>query len=167
MTPPVIEAATGDDVEAILTHWVRLAHDQRTYGSDILAEENRQLMREVLSAHRFDGRLLVARVDGDLAGFASFSVEDGSMALESTRGLLSNLYVRPLYRNRGIGTKLLDAVERELDDRGVDDVLLEVMAGNEAARRFYREAGYDQFRVTMKRSLSESRKNDTPSKDER
>ncbi|GAB7017684.1 N-acetyltransferase family protein [Halostagnicola bangensis] len=163
---PVIEPATTADLDAIVTHWVRLAHDQREYGSYILAEQNRELMHEVLAAHSFDGRLLVARVDGTVAGFASFSIEAGSLALESTRGFLSNLYVRPAYRGQGIGTALLETVEEALVERGADDLILETMAENERARRFYRRAGYEPFRVSMERSLEDRTKNDTHSKGE-
>lgn len=168
MTPnePVIEPATAADLDSIVTHWVQLARGQQEYGSYILPEQNREAMHEILAAHSFDGRLLVARVDGTVAGFASFSVEQGSLSLSSTRGFLSNLYVRPAYRRQGIGTALLNAVEDALVERGADDLILETMADNEPARQFYRRAGYESFRVAMERSLSDQEENDTHSKGE-
>ncbi|SFS78639.1 GNAT family N-acetyltransferase [Halostagnicola kamekurae] len=161
---PVVEPATTADLEAIVDYWVALARDQREYGSYILPDRNRDAMREILAAHSFDGRLLVARVDDTVAGFASFSIEEGALSLSSSRAFLSNLYVRPAYRDRGIGTQLLRAVENAAAARGADDLILETMAGNEAARRFYRRAGYEPFRVAMERSLSDRTENDTHSK---
>ncbi len=166
---PTIERASQDDIEAVTTLWVRLARDQRTYDSSVRAVANRETMRETLAAHQINDGLLVARLGSTVVGFASFAVEHGSLELDATRGHLSNLYVDPAFRNHGIGTALLEAVEDALADQGIDILLLEVMADNEAARRFYARKGYDDFRVTMQRSLEgeDSSENDTHSKEDR
>ncbi|RQH03067.1 GNAT family N-acetyltransferase [Natrarchaeobius oligotrophus] len=162
-----IERATADDVDAVARLWVRLARDQRAYDSYVLAEENRATMRETLAAYRLEDGLLVARADGSIAGFASFSVERGALELDGTRATLSNLYVEPSYRDRGIGATLLEAVEESLAGRGIDVLTLEVMADNDAARRFYRRRGYETFRVAMHRDLENRSENDTHSKEGR
>ncbi len=95
----IVEPATPDDLEAITELWVRLARDQCSHGSYVRPDPNRTTMRETLAAYQATDGLLVARVDGEIVGFASFSVEHGE--LEATRGSLSNLYVEPDYRGRG------------------------------------------------------------------
>ncbi|WP_049925351.1 GNAT family N-acetyltransferase [Halopiger goleimassiliensis] len=152
---PTIERASGSDVDAIADMWVRLARDQRAYDSYVRPEANREAMRESLAAYAAADGLLVARVDGELAGFASVSIERGSLELDATRGTLSNLYVEPRFRDQGVGSALLEAAESTLEEKGAEVVVLEVMAANEDARRFYRRHGYDAFRVTMDRSLEE------------
>ncbi|MFP8956735.1 GNAT family N-acetyltransferase [Natrialbaceae archaeon A-CW3] len=161
-----IEPALPGDLEAVTELWVRLAANQRQQGSHVRAEPNRETMQALLGAHQVDGGLLVARDRESIVGFASFSVEHGSLELDCTRGLLSNLYVEPSRRGQGIGSQLLDAVESDLVDRGVDVVTLEAMADNESARQFYQQAGYTPFRVGFERRLVESTENDTHSKDE-
>ncbi|WP_254763533.1 GNAT family N-acetyltransferase [Natrinema marinum] len=163
---PTIEPASADDVETLADMWVRLARDQRRHDSAVLADANRETMRQTLGAYRVSDGLLVARLEGELVGFASISIERGSLELDATRGLLSNIYVEPAVRGRGIGTALLEAAEESLADKGADTMVLEVMADNEAARRFYRRHGYDAFRVSMSRSLDESGENDTHSKED-
>ncbi|WP_265111405.1 GNAT family N-acetyltransferase [Halosolutus halophilus] len=163
---PLIEPATPDDLETITELWVRLARGQREYGSAVRAAPNREAMRETLAAHLHADGLLVARVDGAIVGFASFSIERGSLELDATRGVLSNLYVEPAHRDRGIGTALLAAAEESLAARGAEELLLEVMADNEAARRFYRSQGYDSFRIGMSRSIADRSENDTHSKED-
>lgn len=161
---PVIERATAADVETIADHWVDLAREQRGYGSHVLPEANRGAITDLLGAHRVNGGLLVARAGDDVTGFATFTIERGSIDLDVTRGVLSNLYVRPPYRNRGVGSALVAAVESELASRDVSVVTLEVMADNDAAKRFYRRNGYGEHRVTMERRLDGDDENDTHTK---
>ncbi len=163
---PTIELASRDDLDTLADLWVDLARDQRRYESAVRPEANREAMRETLGAYLVNDGLLVARLDGTIVGFVSVSIERGTLELDTTRGLLSNIYVRPAYRGRGIGTALLEAAEDSLAERGVDTMLLEVMAENEAARRFYRRHGYDEFRVSMSRSLADRGENDTHSKED-
>ena len=44
-------------------------------------------------------------------------------------------------RGHGIGTALLDAVDAELASRGVTDLMIGVMEGNDGARRLYESRG--------------------------
>lgn len=177
-----IEFATEADLETLADDWVELAREQERHGSHIVPDANREAIRDVLAGHQFNDGLLVARTAADdVTGFASFSIERGMFTLDSTRGVLSNLYVKPSYRDQGIGTALLEEVEHTLAERGATVVILEAMADNEAARRFYRRHGYDTYRVGMERSLEESKsdsdsssngrpgsaENDTHSKEDR
>lgn len=159
-----IESASGADIDSLVECWLSLADEQREHGSHLASEANRSAIRDILAAHQVAGGLLVARLNDEIVGFASFAVESGTFDLLVTRGTLSNLWVDPNQRNRGIGTALLAAVESELADRGVDVCQIDVMAGNDAARRFYRDAGYDSHRVTVTRTLESPGKNETQSK---
>ena len=161
---PQIEPATRDDLEAVADCWVALAREQREHGSHVLPEANREAILETLAAHQVAGGLLVAQLEDELVGFATVTVERGSFALDSTRGVLSNLYVKPAFRNQGVGRALLEAAEAYLADRDVEVVTLEAMADNEAARRFYRRHGYETYRVAMERPLADE--NDTHSKED-
>lgn len=162
---PTIEPATDEDLSTVTDLWTHLAREQCAYSSHVLPEENRETIRETLAAYRINGGLLVACLEGEVVGFASFTVEQGTLELDATRGLLSNLYVRPADRGEGIGTALLEATEAALADRGVDVVSLEAMAANEAARRFYRRNGYETHRVTLESPVGQA-ENDTHSKEE-
>ena len=96
--------------------------------------------------------VLVAREDG-VVGFATVEREGGAYAQSGTRGLVTNLYVRPACRGEGVGSELLAAAEDRLRELGVDTVALEVMAANEGARRFYRRAGYEPHRLTLEKPV--------------
>lgn len=154
---PSVSVEVGDIsvADAVADLWVRLAADQRSYGSHLLAEANRQLARDSAAQHAVTGGLLVARVDDELVGFVTFSTEQGDYDVDTDRGLIHDLFVATRYRSRGIGARLLEAAEERLAADGVDRVSLEAMAANTDARRFYERHGYEPFRVELEKTLDE------------
>lgn len=160
-----IDQATQSDLDAIVEAWVTLAREQRTHGSHVPAEPNRAAMRESLGRSVVVDDVLVARIDGDVVGFVTLEIERGRLEQSVTRGVVPYLFVAPDRRDEGIGTALLEAAESRLVEHGADVVSLEVMADNEAARRFYRRHGYEPHRVTMEKPASNE--SDTHSKDDR
>jgi len=149
-------------VDRLAAYWVALATDQRQYGSRLLADENRQAVAETIARHVVTDELLVAREDDELLGFVMYTLEDGRYVQDETTGVIVNLYVRPDWRNDGVGSKLLAAAEAELVDEGAETVSLEVLAANDDARRFYRRHDYRPHRVELAKSME----NDTHSKGE-
>lgn len=97
-----------------------------------------------------------------IVGFVMFGPETGSFHLDVTRGVVENIYVLPAYRGEGRGSELLEAAETRLFEAGFDRVSLDVMAANDAARRFYERHGYDPHRL----ELEKGPENDTHSKGE-
>lgn len=79
----------------------------------------------------FDYRVLVALRGDDVVGFAAYGQEE-----------LAWLYVDPARMRQGIGRAL---VRRVLADNPARPMALEVLCGNEPARRLYESEG---FRVT-------------------
>jgi ribosomal protein S18 acetylase RimI-like enzyme len=168
-----VEPATADDVDAVTDLWVALAADQRRHGATLRAEANRAAVREWVAQSVVTGDLLVARDpadDGDgpdradsddgavgdgIVGFVGFSLERGSYERDATRGTVSNLFVVPERRGAGVGSALLDAAERALDERGADRVALEALADNDRARSFYADRGYERHRVELTKRLGD------------
>lgn len=78
---------------------------------------------------------LVASVGGHIAGFAIMHFGD-------LRAHLVLLAVEPRYRRSGIGQALLAWLESSCMTAGIQDIRLEVRAGNQLALRFYRNRGF-------------------------
>jgi ribosomal protein S18 acetylase RimI-like enzyme len=57
-------------------------------------------------------------------------------------GEIESLAVLPEHRGQGLGTELLDRLERELRAQGVTDLVLGLLPGNDAAARLYARRGY-------------------------
>lgn len=82
-----------------------------------------------------DTAVLVASVDGELAGFAimRFGDEEAHLFL---------LAVERFYRRTGIATRLLDWLEASCQTAGIAQLRLEVRRENLGARRFYETRGF-------------------------
>ena len=168
-----IERVDPADVDEVADLWVDLAASQRTHGSHILAEPNRDAVQSTLARHAVAGGVYAARRGDDVVGFASVTLERGRYASDAIRGIVHNVYVTPGFRDNGIGSDLLDAAEAALDDAGASTVALDAMAANEPARRFYRRRGYLPHRVELEKPLGaegdtsdSATENDTHSKED-
>ena len=148
-----IARPSTDAVGTIVDMWVDLATDQRRHGSHLLAEPNRERVREAVLRGIATDSVLVATVDGEPVGFVTFAVETGVYEQDVRRGLVENLYVVPERRGEGVGTSLLESAEDRLRERGCDALFLEMLTANEGARRFYRRAGYEPHRIQLERSV--------------
>jgi ribosomal protein S18 acetylase RimI-like enzyme len=153
----VIEPASKADLDPLVDLWVDLAVGQRAHGSSLYPEANRRIIRQALARHIVSDSVRVAREDGELTGFVMYSLTSGRYETDVVRGTVENLYVVPEARNDGIGAALLAAAEDVLRDRGATVVSLDVMADNEAARRFYREQGYDPSRIRVQKQIETNR----------
>ncbi len=58
------------------------------------------------------------------------------------RAYIYGFRIKPRFRNRGIGTKMMNIVEEDLTKRGFRQITLNVGQENHAARRFYDRLGY-------------------------
>lgn len=157
-----LEPATLSDLDALVEAWVALATEQREHGSQLHPDANRGQMREEIGLAIMNDGVVVARAaertqgaDEDLVGFIMFGVKSGALQRDVIRGILWNAWVRPDRRGEGIGSQLFDAAEADLRARGVDSIVLNVMARNEAARRLYRRRGYEPHRVEMEKPVAD------------
>jgi ribosomal protein S18 acetylase RimI-like enzyme len=101
-----------------------------------------------------DAFVLVAYDGPRPVGYALVEIVEGpedTWVSGDRLGELQTLSVASDWRGRGLGTVLLDRVDAELEKRGIHDLMLEVLEGNEAARRLYERRGLRPVMTTMAR----------------
>jgi ribosomal protein S18 acetylase RimI-like enzyme len=125
-------------------------------GADVAWQRRRKRYEKTLSSD--DGILLIAERDEDILGALVGEVEDpadgsDTFAVPTSTAHVHDLAVLPEAQGAGIGRTLMERFERELHERGVRSYGLDVMAGNDVARRFYAAFGLAAAQVTMYKVL--------------
>jgi ribosomal protein S18 acetylase RimI-like enzyme len=97
--------------------------------------------------------LLVAEVDGQVAGYAYGALEgrDWNMLLDR-HGTLSDVAVDARYRRRGIGRKLVEAAVAALEAKGAPRVVLYSATPNTEAQALFEAIGFRRTMVEMTRT---------------
>ena len=125
--PSGIHLAKASEIDAIFEI------EQRCFPGNI-SYSKRQLEYLILDAN---SDCLVEKQDGTIRAFLIVTYRQGSSTCH-----IETVDVDPVFKNQGIGLKLLEAAEIDMRRRGMRYSKLEVSDGNEAALRLYRKAGY-------------------------
>ena len=90
-----------------------------------------------------DAFLLVAERSGDPVGYALVTIGESpaGWTYGERLGNVETVSVRPDAQGRGIGTRLMNAVEDELSRLGIAEFRVLVIAANDDALRFYEHRG--------------------------
>jgi ribosomal protein S18 acetylase RimI-like enzyme len=105
---------------------------------DALRPEERAARYTFGRASRDGPATFVAIQDEAIRGFATIRRSDS----EREVGEVVALYVDPGCWGLGLGKRLIEEARRRLEERGFDEAILWVFAGNERAERFYRRDGW-------------------------
>src|SRR5918911_2240400 len=145
---PRIRLAGVDRVDELRPLWLQLHHHHarvsrvQPFVDDETSWERRR--RSYVDLLERGGFALIAEEDDGMAGYATVLVHEGgddSWSLDERWGEVWTLIVDERRRGQGIGGALLDAVDAELAARGVHDLMIGVMEGNDDARRLYERRG--------------------------
>jgi ribosomal protein S18 acetylase RimI-like enzyme len=137
-----VRGAESGDVEGITT-----VHDSSwryAYEGLIPAQElSRMIARRGPKwwgrAIRRGTAVLVLEVGGTIAGYATYGPNRARDLAQ--KGEIYEIYLLPEYQGVGLGTQLFLSARRELSRHGYDSAVVWALADNEAACRFYRNAG--------------------------
>ena len=98
--------------------------------------------------------ILLAVEDGEYAGVSETRLRKSpSPAQPKSYGYITWFYVRPEYRRRGIGRRLLEATRQQLKIRGAEQLRLGALSKNSRAIEFWDAMGFDPGVITMFRSI--------------
>ncbi len=143
----LVRLASTGDAAAIAALVERYWEFESIRGFDRLRVET--LLAQLISDPQ-RGACWVAEADGRLCGYLlavfMFSLEHGGLMAE-----IDEVFVSDEIRSAGLGTLLVTRAERDLAEREMVRLQLQLGVHNESARRFYqrhgflRRAGYELF----------------------
>lgn len=132
-----IRAAVVDDVPVVLELIHELARYERL---DHEVEATEERLRQTLFGPRRFAEVAIAEWDGSVAGYALFF--HNYSTFHALPGVyLEDLFVRPPFRARGIGRRLLRHLAQLAVERGCARLEWAVLDWNAPAIEFYRRQG--------------------------
>lgn len=150
----MLRTATRRDREEIQRMSLGLLDEHRTsYGSDVVrGSRTRRYVARLVNSHVRKGAVIVAQRGDTLVGFVLLSQARFTLQTSRPTGSITDIYVVPHERGRGVGTRLLTAGLRWLRSSGYDRVVLNVAAKN-PARHLYQRLGFSTFSESMELDL--------------
>jgi ribosomal protein S18 acetylase RimI-like enzyme len=103
------------------------------------------------------GRFVLAEAEGAPIGFVAYwiDVDDGPLLARKWRrqGYISDLYVEPAWRRRGIAAALMERAERYFARLGLRRVMIHALGANRPALALYRKRGFETYVVGLTKPL--------------
>jgi ribosomal protein S18 acetylase RimI-like enzyme len=146
-----IRPATKDDQQLIRELWTEF--EAELPEPDYLRESWEDAWSDLAQTVR-EGVALIAEEDGRAVGFVFCVLGDRGRRTAH----ITDIYVRPEVRNKGIGRALLTEILEPARAAGLNHVSLEVLITNSDARRLYERLGFtpmDMFMVAPVDSLAD------------
>ena len=152
----MIRSATSADlpqVAALGAQIVRLHHEtnpKRFFWFDQVEEGYAWWLAKEIE--REEAVVLVAELDGQVAGFAYGAIEERDWSILVDRhGAFHDLCVAAPWRRHGIGQKLALEMIRRLEGLGAERILARAMVQNEGAQRLVAGLGFAPTMVELTR----------------
>ncbi len=159
--PLSISIANPSDIDSVEPAWWRLLNHQqeldfRGTERELRTQINTERARRFLDSRIRQGRLFIARYEGELVGLCTISPDGFILDAPTQVWEISDVWVEPHARRRGFATALVRECEHECKMRGADEVRLTVYALNDGALGLYQSLGYDVSSYTLSRRLDPS-----------
>jgi ribosomal protein S18 acetylase RimI-like enzyme len=154
-----LSIAGEDRVDSLEELWLALHRHHRATSNlqPVVDDSSSWRRRRRFYIERLEAKsafLVVASHEEEIVGYAMVLIEagpDDTWPLGKRYAELYSLSVASELRRRGIGTRLLDFVDQELNRREIHDLRVAVMVGNEEAQRLYERRGLIPAEVVLYR----------------
>ena len=144
----VVRPATRDDLEKLVDMVRRfyLFNEEFNPFMELSDKYDKVVLNILENRLSGDSIFLVAIHDGEVAGYVYGVIESNSLLRIGKIAIIKELYVSPIYRNRGVASRLLEEFSAQVKNMGVQVVGAEFPSSNYIARNFYEKNGFKEFR---------------------
>lgn len=149
-----IDRGGPDDIDSLRELWLQLHHHHQEIGpqSGTFTDDETSWSVRASNYRRWmadEGSFLLLARDGEeLVGYALVAVSPGSdedrdaWVVPDRVAEIETMVVAEGARGRGIGGRLLDEVDAELERMGITEVAVGLIPGNDGAQRLYEHHGF-------------------------
>ena len=151
-----VRQSVATDREALMALMIELQDFERQLETDRAVPDREfaawyidRLSRVIADSN---GLILIATSDGVPCGFVAGCPEE-EPEMRDWYFYVAELIVSESYRGRGIGHRLLLAMEDAARARGLKRMGIGVLAGSDRVHRLYRELGYRDYAISLRKEL--------------
>ena len=152
-----IRAVQPEEINTIVDMWVDFVDDQYQYDDFFIRNPEGKINLKNKLHHyvKDDDYLLIGAIkDNKIAGYVLAQVSEHPPFFETSKFCnIRHVFLKPEYRNKKYGTKLMQYTIEWAKEKGVERAELLVAAKNEDAIRFYRNLGFNDFCLVMTKNL--------------
>lgn len=153
MTETVIRPATQEDLPSLLECEQGIIVAERPF--DITLKAGHIHYYDIGKVIRSDdGEVIVAEQEGQVVASGFVELLPAKAHLRHDRyAHICFMFVAPECRGQGLNKMIIDALLAWSKAQGVNEVRLDVYAGNEAAIKAYQKAGFTSHLIEMRKSI--------------
>ncbi|WP_051030964.1 arsinothricin resistance N-acetyltransferase ArsN1 family A [Robertmurraya massiliosenegalensis] len=134
----IIREAIFKDIESIRTIYNEGIEDR--IATLEIDEKDPSYMKEWFIKHEGRYKIIVAEVGGEVVGWAALNPYNNRCAYSGVADL--SVYISRNHRGKGIGTKLLKAIDNAAKTSGFHKIVLFTFPFNEMGQKLYVKNGY-------------------------
>jgi GNAT superfamily N-acetyltransferase len=148
-----IRPAKEEDIEILLEFEEGIIETERPF--DITLKDGEIHYYDLLELVRSpESEVVVAEIDGQLVGSGYAQIRKADLFLKHAHfAYLGFMYVKPVFRGKGINQSLLEALINWVKAKGISEIRLDVYYENIVAKNAYLKAGFKPIILTMRRGI--------------
>lgn len=138
-----VRPARRDDAQALLQMWGELRELTRSLERAAPVPSERGVLERLEIAEQSpDLRILVAELDGEVAGMAVLTHQPFAVLFDVRSVHLHFMHVRPELRRRGVGHALVAAATAYAEEMGADQLMTSTLPQTRDENRFFARLGF-------------------------
>lgn len=137
---PALRRATPDDQQRVLGFLIDFYSES---GFELDTAKAASAIGKLIGNEHY-GHLYIIELDGEAVGYTALTF-GFSLEFDGRDGIIDDLYIAPKFRDRGVGSQVVDLVLEAARDEGLNAVHLEVEKENMRAKKVYFRAGFKDY----------------------
>jgi len=138
----IIRRATNNDCTILNKLFEKLLIYERTYFDKNISQD---LNINSFFENRVNDNncvIFVAEIDNRVIGYISGYIDHDNKIKVEIETIIESIYIEDNYKNKGIGTKLINEFIKCVKEKGVKYILIDNFILNESARYLYKKLGF-------------------------
>lgn len=150
-----IRKATINDLKTIQDFNYELFKKENGYDNSLNINWPYEDGKEYFMSEINNQFVYVALDNNVIIGYLDGAIRKPFPVFKSKRAILENMIVDERYRNKGIGTILINHFKKWCQENDVEEIIVDIYAANNQGINFYKNNGFDNYQVQLRNKLDD------------